>query len=130
MASDPWIYVERTNIVVEDVDPQTPGLLRVRVDLNRVPEPEWTDAFEASPGPALPASMPPPRVVDDTIRLHTPDAEVEEHVEHLDARITAANEHYAAQVLPLRRAEQEERDRQAAERQQRLEDAQRRVDAL
>lgn len=128
MAIDPWIYVERTHIEVEDVDPQSPGLLRIRVDLNRKPEPEWTEFFEASAGPPVPASMQPPRVADDTIRLRTPDAEVEEHVEHLDRRITAANEHYATQVLPLRWAEQEERDRQAVEQQRRLEDAQRRID--
>lgn len=85
MATDPWIYVERTHIEVEDID--------------------------------------------YTIRIRPPDAEVEQYVEHVDQRMTAANEYYATRILPHRQAEQEQRNREAADRQRRLEEARRRIDA-
>lgn len=129
MATDPWIYVERTHIEVEDIDPQAPDRLQVRVDLNRVPEPEWTEFFAEPAGLSVPASMHAPRVVDDTIRLRPPDDEVEQYIAHVDERVTAANEYYATRVLPRRRAEADQRDREAAERQRRLEDARRRIEA-
>lgn len=129
MATDPWIYVERTHIEVEDIDPQAPDLLQVRIDLNRVPEPEWTEFFTEPADLSVPASMHAPRVVDDTIRLRPPDHGVEQYIAHVDERVTAANEYYAKRILPRRRAEEDQRNREAAERQRRIEEARRRIAA-
>lgn len=127
---DPWIYVERINIEVEGIDPEESGLLQIRIDLNRVPEAEWQAFFESPAGGALPPSMHPPRLVSDAIRIRPPDDEVETYVEHVDERITTANEQYARQVLPQLQAEEADRDREAREQERRLQDAQTRIDQL
>lgn len=122
--------MERINIEVEGIDPEESGLLQIRIDLNRVPEAEWQAFFENPADGALPPSMPPPRLVSDAIRIRPPDDEVENYVEHVDERITTANEQYARQVLPQLQAEEADRDREAREQKRRLQDAQNRIDAL
>lgn len=127
---DPWIYVERINIEVEGIDPQESGRLLIRIDLNRVPEAEWQSFFETSSAGASSPSMNPPRLVSDTITIRPPDEEVETYVEHVDERITTANEQYASRILPQLQAEEAERDREASEQLRRVQDAQSRIDQL
>lgn len=127
---DPWIYVERVNIEVEGIDPQTPNLLQIRIDLNRVPEGEWQALFEDSAADTGSTSMRPPRLVSDAIMIGSPDEEIEDRVRQLDRRITTTNEQYASRVLPRLQAERAERAKQADEQQRRLHNAQRRLDDL
>ena len=125
-----WEPIERVDVKVKGVDPDDTSFLVVEVTLSATPPGEWPHRFENPVGVEVPTSMRPPKVERSVVRFRVADDQLEEYVRTLDQRIAAANAYYEDDVLPARRAAEQRKLDEASMRDQRIADAQRRVDAL
>lgn len=110
------------------VNAQYSGLLDVEIPLTPRPDRYWSETFERGPSDVpFSISMHPPRLVGGTVKITPPDSEVEKYVEYIAARVEGTNRNYAERIEPRLRAQQEAEERERADRERRVEEAQKRL---
>ena len=112
------------------VDPRARGLLKIEIPLDPKPDPQWTGIFNRGPnGVGYPISMHRPEVVGGTVVISPPDDEVAKYVEKVEEIVAATNRDYAQHVEPRLKAQRDAVEREKVDRQRRVEEAQKRLDA-
>jgi hypothetical protein len=125
--SDQMIKLGQAQVL--GIDSEASGLLNVVVPLEPIPDRAWAEVFQSGPpGPMWPISMHPPHLSRDEIRIRPPDQELEQYLAALNQRVEATNSYYAQQIAPQLKAEQERKEADEAERQRRIDEAQRQLD--
>jgi hypothetical protein len=116
---------------LDGIDPQYPGLMRVRVPLEPRPPAPWLEIFESGP-PDVPfsVSMHPPHIASGDALLRAPDDEIERYMQALHARVAGTTAYYNRQIAPKVKAQHEARQREDDERQRRIDEARKRLEDL
>jgi hypothetical protein len=126
------VAIRRVSEKVTGIDNQS-GELAIRIEVEPTPlDDEWIGFFRNPTALSnAPAILHTPEV-DSSGKIHVrcSDDEVEKVVQHVDARIEHANTRWEAEVRPRLQEQQDHAERQAKERQARIDDAQRRLDEM
>lgn len=125
-----WQPITRGKPEVEGIDPDASGLLIVTIPLEPEPDHVWAQFFTSPVGVEMSFAMHAPEISYRSVRIRTPDAELEQYVAHVDERIRSANERYEREVLPELKREREAADAAAADEASRLDAARRRAEDL
>lgn len=115
-----WQPIARTNIEVQGVNGQYPGLLDVEISLSETPPDEWQHFFNNPVGVSLSLSMRPPQLGYNSIHISPSDGEIEKYVKHVDARIASANKRYETEVIPALRAREQRQQAEQSDEERRL----------
>jgi hypothetical protein len=111
------------------IDSEASGLINVEIELEPQPDGNWLNVFrDGPPGPMWPMSMHPPRLQGSKVILRPPDNEVEMYLNALGERVEATNAYYEREIAPRLRQQEERRKADEAERQRRIEEAQKLLD--
>jgi hypothetical protein len=124
---------EQTNVAVGKgaVVGTDRALLVVRFPLSPMPDQYWGALFHDKPMfSGWPMSLHPPSVNGSQVTLRIADADLEHATNALRDRVQQINQEYAERVLPQLEAEERRRQEAEAEREQRVSDAQKKLDEL
>jgi hypothetical protein len=116
---------------VEGIDRQYEGLLVVKVPLDSQPPQGWGDVFSDNPHfSGWPMALHVPQLHGSTVELNVPDGDLEKSLVALRKRVDWANEKFDREVMPALEARERQEEQEVAAREQRLKDAQRRLDEV
>jgi hypothetical protein len=108
-----------------------PGLIVVRAELDPTPGERWKQLFERNPHfTGWPMSLHAPKIYASEVEVQVPDESIEEAVKALRERVEWANREYEQHVKPEIEARERTATQAKAERENRLSDAQRRIDEI
>ena len=123
-----WEQIALGEPKVLGVNDEFSGLLDVDVPLEPTPDVHWVALFDRGPGGhSFSMAMHPPRLHGSLVRIRPPDNELERYVDLLRDRVERTNVQYEREILPRLRGESEAAEREKADRQRRVEEAQRRL---
>ena len=126
-----WKPITITGRSVRGRDPEASGLLDIDLALWGTPPTEWAEQFRNPTGDfGRPVSMHPPKLSGSTITIRPPDADVEQYAEHIEKRVSHANEWFEENALPHINAAEERKQAEEDAEAERLREAQRKLDEM